>query len=90
MSNNEKPIDLPESLKRLYDAFLMVGAATEAPALTIEAMHRAVYGSLEGERRDMQQRIGPYVTKLNRRIRSHKLAVKPGDMKGTYVLLTIS
>lgn len=89
MSNDEKKPDLPASLQRLYDAFLLVGPPSDTPALTIEAMHNAVYGATEGERRDMQQRVGPYVTKLNRRIRGHKLIVKPGDLKGTYVLATI-
>lgn len=36
-----------------------------------------------------QMWLGPYITKLNRRIKNHKLKVRPGVARGTYRLVAI-
>lgn len=38
------------------------------------------------ETRDAQQRLGPTITRLNRRLKPHRLKVVPGEMKGTYTI----
>lgn len=73
-------IELPASLQKLYDA------VKGGKPVTIDALHDTVFGETLDVRRDMQQRLGSYVTKLNRRLKKHDKAVKPGDLKGTYVL----
>lgn len=82
MSN--KKIELPAALQLLFDA-LKTGKDT--PIATI---HATLFGSTLEDPRSMQQRVGPYVTRLNRRIRGAKKIVKPGALKGTYVLTSIS
>lgn len=37
----------------------------------------------------LQQRLGPYVTRLNRRLKAARLAVRPGRLKGTYCLVQL-
>ena len=51
-------------------------------------LYRALYpdGQVEG-RAAQQQVLGPFVTRLNRRLAKHRMAVKPGDLKGTYRLI---
>lgn len=40
-----------------------------------------------GGNRHAQQWLGPYITRLNRRLKTAGLAVKPGRRKGTYALV---
>jgi hypothetical protein len=88
---SSEDLKLPASLQKLYDA--LEGDSTfETGYLPVDVagLHAAVYGETEIEDvRHQQQRLGTYVTKLNRRLRGHKLAVKPGDRKYTYVLTSL-
>lgn len=85
---SSKNIELPASLQKLYDAL-----QPAEDSRSVLELHEAVYGPLVSaqvnEVRHMQQRLGSYVTKLNRRLKGHKLAVKPGDRKYTYVLTSL-
>lgn len=36
-----------------------------------------------------QQILGPYITRMNRRLAKHRRVVKPGALKGTYTLKSI-
>jgi hypothetical protein len=40
--------------------------------------------------RTTQQVVGPYVVRLNRKLREHDLIVVPGQLKRTYALTRIS
>ena len=42
-----------------------------------------------GADRHPQQALGPYVTRLNRRLAKHKMKVEPGRMKRTYRLVAL-
>jgi len=92
---SSEDLKLPASLQKLYDAL----DARRTPdgvaqAVHVEQLHNAVYGRDAAPEietvRHLQQRLGSYVTKLNRRLKGHKLAVKPGDRKYTYVLTKLS
>lgn len=74
---------LPPKLAVLYDA---LNGRGEVP---IPTLYAAVFnpGTAGDGRRDQQQWLGPYITKLNRRIKAQRLAVKPGQRKGTYALV---
>jgi hypothetical protein len=41
------------------------------------------------EQRHLQQALGPYIIRLNRRLKKARLAVKPGRLKGTYCVSSI-
>ena len=94
MSNED--LKLPASLQKLFDALRPVDPGNGGPVVrekSVLDLHEAVYGPLataQTETRHQQQRLGSYVTKLNRRLKGHKLAVKPGDRKYTYVLTKLS
>lgn len=75
-----RPLELPPKLKELHD-FLAGKGDVE-----ILEIYRNVVGNEELPLRRAQQYLGPYVTKLNRRLREHRKVVKPGRLKGTYVL----
>lgn len=82
MSNNET-LELPPKLHKLH-AFLF-----EKGDVAIEDIYREVLSPQVPPLREAQQQLGPYVTRLNRRLRAHKQAVRPGRIKGTYVLQTV-
>lgn len=44
--------------------------------------------AIEGRARQ-QQALGPYITRLNRRIAKHRKAVKAGALRGSYTLKSI-
>lgn len=82
---SSEDLKLPASLQKLYDAL-----CGNEFGVGVDTLHSAVYGDTEVEDvRHKQQRLGSYVTKLNRRLKGHKLAVKPGDRKYTYVLTSL-
>ena len=55
--------------------------------VAIADLFHAVYPDRElGEKRDMQARLGPFITRLNRRLKGEKQVVRPGHLKGTYRL----
>ena len=58
--------------------------------MAIETLHAAIYPDIKDRTRTQQQQVlGPFITRLNRRLVKHRLAVKPGERKGTYTLLSI-
>lgn len=78
-----KPLELPPKLHELYN-FL-----TGKGDVDILDIYRNVVDPQERPLREAQQYLGPYITKLNRRLREHGQIVKPGRLKGTYCLTTI-
>jgi hypothetical protein len=58
--------------------------------VAIETLHDTLYPDLKDRTRTQKQQVlGPFITRLNRRLVKHRLAVKPGALKGTYTLLSI-
>lgn len=78
-----KPLELPPKLRQLHD-FLAGKADTD-----IMDIYMNVIDPDPVPLRQAQQYLGPYITKLNRRLREHKQTVKPGRLKGTYVLTSL-
>lgn len=68
---------LPERPQQLYDA--LIGRGDVAIADLCKAIGQA----------PDQNRLGPYITRLNRRIASQGLRVKPGTLKGSYRMVSI-
>ena len=75
--------DLPPKMSILYGALVGKG---DVPVVSV---HNTYFGEPEADFRKAMQRLGPYVTKLNRRLKNQKKAVKPGRLKGTYCLITL-
>lgn len=73
-------LELPPKLRALYDFLQGKGD------VDILDIYRNVVDPQERPLREAQQYLGPYITKLNRRLREFGLAVKPGRLKGTYAL----
>ena len=73
-----------QAQRRMFDALRGAGD------VHVHDLYKAMRGerSLGTERR-VQQRLGSYVTRLNRRIVSHGLAVRPGERKYTYRLVVL-
>lgn len=80
-------MNLPESLSRLF-ARLAVSAGED---VAISDLLQATVGRdpTADEARLQQQLLGPYITRLNRRLHQAGLAVKPGRMKRTYRLVAV-
>lgn len=78
-----KTLELPQKLRVFYDKLDGQG---DVPILDI---YEAVNGEREKDLRSAQQRLGYCVTRLNRRLREHRKAVKPGRLKGTYCLTAL-
>ncbi len=75
--------NLPPRLLELYRALDGQGD------VDIIKIYEIVVGPPPRPLRETQQYLGPYITKLNRRLREHGLKVKPGRIKGTYCLTTL-
>lgn len=78
-------IELPAKLKALYELFARLDTD-----VSIEEIYSEMFGAAKKERWEKQQQLGPYITKLNRRIAGNKLKVRPGDAKGTYRLAALT
>jgi hypothetical protein len=76
-----KPLELPPKLAELH-AFL-----TDRGDVEILAIYGRIIGGKPIPLRSAQQYLGPYITKLNRRLREHRQIVRPGRIKGTYCLV---
>lgn len=74
-------LKLPDRLNRLYVALKGKGD------VSMDALCEAIEANLENT--PSQQWLGPYITRLNRRIAKQGLAVKPGALKGTYRLIVV-
>lgn len=73
-------LELPKQLARLYE-LLPVGKDVE-----IEHLFNGLFGEVAKPRVAQQQQLGPYISKLNRRIAGRKQKIVPGKLKGTYRL----
>lgn len=73
-------IDLPPQLSKLFSELFGKGDVPFVHLCT-------VLGIKEG--RHHQQALGPYVVRLNRRLKLHKMRVEPGQMKKTYRLVVL-
>lgn len=78
-----KPLVLPPKLAQLHNILTGEGE------MSIEDIYRAFLNPDGKPLREAQQYLGPYISKLNRRLREHNQAVKPGRLKGTYALVTL-
>lgn len=78
-----KTLELPPKLKELHDFLKGKGD------VAILEIYRNVVSPRELPQREAQQYLGPYITKLNRRLREHRQVVRPGRIKGTYVLAAL-
>lgn len=78
---------LPPKLALLY------GAMPKDQDVMIPALFDTLMGEFGAETRNIrcgqQQYLGPYLTKLNRRIAKHGQAVKPGRLRGSYRLVSL-
>lgn len=79
-------LKLPERQRDLYD--LLVGKGDVA----VLELYRGMGGPADhgSDVRYAQQYLGGYITKLNRRLKEHRIRVKPGRMKNTYALTVVS
>lgn len=75
-------LEFPPKQQALYDALRGKG---DVP---ISELYAAVFpqGGTAPAGKE-QQWLGPYITKLNRRLARRGLAVKPGNTKGSYALV---
>lgn len=80
-----KPLELPPKLRGLYEFM----CAHDGEDVAITAIFGVVIASEVPPSREAQQQLGPYITRLNRRLREHRKAVKPGRLKGTYALVSL-
>lgn len=83
MASAAKILNLPPRLQDLYDALDGKGD------VEIVSIYETVVGPPPRPLRETQQYLGPYITKLNRRLREFGLIVKPGRLKGTYCLTSL-
>lgn len=76
-------IELPPQLAKLYQAF----DARDKDVPLID-LYGIIFTDLPDEEqlRHAQQRLGPYITRLNRRLKGAKQAVRPGASRRTYRL----
>ena len=72
--------DLPAQLQKLYNALFGQG---DVPFQHLFDL----LGLMEG--RNPQQALGPYIVRLNRRLKAHKMRVVPGRLKKTYRLVVM-
>lgn len=75
-----KTLELPPKLKELHTFLSGKGD------VDILEIYTSIVDPRERPLREAQQYLGPYITKLNRRLREHRQVVRPGRMKGTYCL----
>lgn len=76
--------ELPTQQAAIYEALFCKGD------VAIETLYAVLTGGPAIQTRTAQQQhLGPYIVRLNRRLAKHRLAVKPGDLKGTYALKSI-
>lgn len=78
---SSKPLVLPTQLSALYDA-LIIGHDVDFKTLWLSIRAKPLTDD-----RNVQQALGPYITRLNRRLRQHGRQVEPGRLKGTYRLV---
>lgn len=75
-----KQLELPPKLGELYRFLDGKGD------VDILEIYYSIVDPVERPLREAQQYLGPYITKLNRRLREHRKIVRPGRIKGTYCL----
>lgn len=75
---------LPAKCATLY-ALLESGADVH-----VLNLYQRTIGKETNDQRFAQQVLGPYFTRLNRRLRDKKQKVAPGSLKGTYRLVPLA
>ncbi len=50
----------------------------------IDDLYAQFWGDGQLAQSEMQQRLGPYITRLNRKLKAVKEQVAPGALRGTY------
>lgn len=78
-----QPLELPRREQDLYD--LLAGKGD----VHINDLYLGMGGPDCDDLRRRQQWLGPYTTKLNRRIRNLKMRVRPGEKRDTYALVIV-
>lgn len=81
--DKNKSIELPRRQALLFKAVQGKGN------VDIRLLFKAVFEEAAPDYTDAQQKLGPVITRLNRRLRDGKLIVKPGTLKRTYCLTPI-
>lgn len=77
-------LKLPKQLGRLY---AMLERGDDVPIATL---CQGLGFEIGANSRSTQQIVGPYVVRLNHKLREHDLVVTPGRLKRTYTLARIS
>ena len=75
-----QPLELPKREQDLYD--LLVGQGD----VHIAALYEAMGGPEDRDPPYRQQWLGPYISRLNRRLKNLKMRVRPGQARETYCL----
>lgn len=81
------PHKIPPALQALYKAL-----PKDGKDISILALYRVLFPKDETEDaklRDVQQKLGPSISRLNRRLREEKKLVRPGVGRGTYRLIRV-
>jgi hypothetical protein len=71
-------VKLPTQQEKLYEALAGKGD------VSIDTLYRILFD--REPPKDAQQRLGPSIVRLNRRLAASRLVVRPGKMKRTYTL----
>ena len=74
---------LPHRQQQLYDALVGQGD------VEIRRLCSALEGPDLEDQRTMQQWLGPYILRLNKRLTKRGLKVVTGKLKGTYALVVV-
>lgn len=57
--------------------------------VSVTTLYESFIGHADGrDRRQAQQYLGSWITRLNRRLKKHRLRVQPGRLKHTYRLVS--
>lgn len=79
-------ITLPPALEKVFRAFSL---DTDVPFIQVYRIVCPEDTTPDKKLKNVQQRIGPYISRINRRIGSHKMAIVPGVARRTYRLVCI-
>lgn len=77
---------LTQMQARLYN-LLAHKAEWGEPDVSITQCYSTVYaGTYLSDRREMQQKLGPLISRINAHLRVYEQRIEPGRLKGTYRL----
>lgn len=55
--------------------------------VAIAHLYAVAFGGSAADTREMQQKLGPYITRINKKLKAGQ--IKPGDLKQTYRLVRL-